>query len=516
MKKRIVSFILTLNIMISVASTTYDENKKIYHISGLDDYEPNTLIEFLDLIYKVPADYSYNAYYPQTKEIDVSFESDDFIEHTNDLDYRDLVNVIRENSLKKYDQECGLFYDSNKAYSEEEKVTIEEIDRMITFTLQEAINLVFLSSTNDAREDICKLRNLTIKKESLPNDKLAFYISDNTIVLDYHKIISGIEKNSMFYTDKKEKNQALADILIAVFHHEINHARQNICEHRINSRGDVTNISLEKISFYIEASAESARYQLDKNATYDRIVTGPFFYDRERKFENLLFLLVVFKENKIIDSYYNAIFDSDYRSFLNFFEIDDIEKLKTFKNIICSIDTLCERTELYEKRFSISKEDIVKEVGCTYLIDIFKIALKDLMTAIEKENISYDDSIMLYLFIKNYITDREFTVYSDAFKNEKTYDRKYVDSILILEKIFEEYLIKKFDTSTIDFTSSENIIRLSEFENYALGVNTSGSEFAYLLNKYPIIKNIITTRRCISSNSSLFDSYTKTLDLHKF
>ena len=138
------------------------------------------------------------------------------------------------------------------------------------------------------------------------------------------------------------------------------------------------------------------------------------------------------------------------------------------------------------------------------------------MTAIEKDDISYEDSIMLYLFIKNYITDREFTVYSDAFKNEKTYDRKYVDSILILEKIFEEYLIKKFDTSTIDFTSSKNIIRLSEFENYALGVNTSGSEFAYLLNKYPIIKNIITTRRCISSNSSLFDSYTKTLGLHKF
>ena len=138
------------------------------------------------------------------------------------------------------------------------------------------------------------------------------------------------------------------------------------------------------------------------------------------------------------------------------------------------------------------------------------------MTAIEKENISYEDSIMLYLFIKNYITDREFTIYLDTTKNEKIYDRKYVDYILILEKIFEEYLIKKFNTSIIDFTNSENIIRLSEFENYALGVNTGDSEFAYLLNRYPIIKNIITTRRCISSNSSLFDSYTKTLDLHKF
>lgn len=74
---------------------------------------------------------------------------------------------------------------------------------------------------------------------------------------------------------------------------------------------------------------------------------------------------MLFKENKTLDEYYNAVFNSDIHSLLDYFDIQTKEDAKTFFNIAYSVDAHLKENDLYfylaEQFGNIYTEQEIKE-----------------------------------------------------------------------------------------------------------------------------------------------------------
>ena len=546
MKKRIIALVLALNMIINLSGCASKSKKNDNDKAPLEyedtihdqDEEKTEYIDYAsNIINGVKTHYGFDDYYPTDDTINSykALADSTVMCSLDDTNYIQLLNIIEENTIRKYGKNNGIFIIPGQFYSDEELAKLSQINQNTKIAIKNAIKNIFENASNNIQEDISTLKNISIINSDLQeldetnnhtNLVLGLWEKEKlTITIDYNAIVSDLIAVNY---DRKEKGRNeidLVEYLTRTIEHEINHTRQYAYDKRLENNQKYENINLmEGPSFFSESSAEAELYIFKDFKDLLNEESFDYTYYDERSFETLLFLLAVFQNNSI-EGYYNAIFDSDLKAFWDYFKLENSEELQRFYSILYSIDTLCGRTDLSEKicdgKNQTSIGNLKENVGTSYLIDLFKFNIIDLISATEKDNLSLEDSLMLYLYSKSYITDSSYAIVfheNEYGKIEKEYNDYYISAIQTIENAFIEYISVKYKLTTLEIKemieSFDLNIRLSSFIDYTLGNNYYCSEndknsFDNLLKKYPIIKHMLWTNPCYYYNVISFNDYIK-------
>lgn len=349
--------------------------------------------------------------------------------------------------------ENNMFFCPSTA-SEEEKEEAALCQR----ALLQALHICFDNASNDVYEDFCKLSTIHIQR-GYPENVASYYYEKNLIIV-YTEYI----KLSCDSVNKKDYQECLANILA----HEINHARQFSCRH--SGRIDY---SLKNYGFTagIESSAESQLYNLGPIRADDKTL----HYPSTRKLENQLLLIPSCAKGKQIDDYYNAYFNSDLKSMYKFFGLETKSDYRTFYDILYSIESLDGQTD-YSKNES--KYNIVLSMGVTYKISIFNMATSNLLKTINENNLSLEDSMMLYSLIKGEI----FFCNSSKYELTPEYIDALNNGLAIHEENFKSSILDIYHISSDDFDEAFEFAINSRY----LNINEDA-----LLDDFPILRKII-------------------------
>lgn len=449
------------------------------------------------------------------------------------ISYPDIYLAIKYNTIKNYGEDNGIFYPSQGNYSESEKERFNNFE----IAIEEALKHIFKDCKNNYQEDLCSIKSISIVNDSLSStaesdiNTLGLFDKDsNTIYINYEKIVETYKAINSYRIEQEKDEISFTKYLTDIIEHELNHVRQYPCSHRIKNgdKGEETGFyDNNHTSFIIESSAESGIYNY--NNSHEKLENSYYTYTLYRESEALLMLLAAFKENRDLYSYYEAIYDSDAKKFWDYFELDNDEKLKNFYKIFYAFNTIHGRTELskkaYENKNKAARKELEELVGDSYLIDMMKFIVKDLITATERDNLSIDDSLFLYMISKSYISDEAKTIIKDedgSYHNE--YSEDFIKSYKEIEDYYKEYLIYKFDISQDElndkFISNKIKNDLYDFENYVKKDYSNISSSMYersssLKEKYPVLTSILNTKLLLIYNTNDFDEYLNSIDSDK-
>ncbi len=507
-KKRVFSILISLSIMINLM-TPYNKDKKNDNeceiASEVVLEEDKVLASSFNYNINEVRDYFKNQEYLSTDNIDkdkiqqiYNYEKKDcpFIFNGN---VSSLINKIKQNSLtyaQSNPQYNYLFSDSmmqvfpsddyteslQKIYEQYKDELLKdgkydyELQGQLIFNiaLEYIIYNLVLNSTNDLNEDLCKIQNLAIvegscnkEDEVVPTFTLGIYNSDtNVIVIDYeYNKIATFLSNFSLKPASFELFKAMTDKVIATLSHELNHARQEMCEHRkieqdhtlFNYIVRVNDKSYLYKPIYFETSAESDlyNYEILVQNEDDNHFNHSYVYERED--ESLLFLLTIFN-NKPIDDYYDAIFDLDIKKFYDFFDCHNITDYEEIYRILQTFNNIYRENREIEKY---NNQDYLH-----FKLEIFTKTLDNFIKYIElNPNFTYEEQIFLYGIIREVIIDNAYmnnleklqrenvsiaSLDEDFWDNFKLYeyDNNFMEEIDKLNQKFIEYLSYKHNKST--------------------------------------------------------------------
>lgn len=445
--------------------------------------------EFIDEILNVNVNYNYPEYY------------------FDDSDYQELLKEAA--SLKECENSANYnWHDIYIAILTNSNIyeSRDEIDKDIKSALSDALDNLFYDN-NNVGDDFCKLKDITIKIESLedPNKTtVGRYINDeNVILIDYYKIKTSYEELEEKY------DLTFKDYLTQVLQHELNHARQYICTCREN-QGQINNMirydyndNKNTFGSIIEASAESQIYNRNVNElkSTESDTVNYTYYD-ERKSQSMLLLMGLFKENFSIDKYYQAIFDSDLPALFDLFELKTEDDFINFYNIMYAMDSLNGRTllskDIYDAGY-ITVGDQKEQVGNDYKVAIFKSVSIDLIEKISEEELSLEESLELYFYIKANVLNDEYHLEKINDEYLYLYNNNLIDGIGTIDDIFYKFIYQYYNVNKEDVDNIGNDNNIEDVVGYLCGyfngVTTYYNDQVYektksLIRKYPLITEI--------------------------
>ena len=432
---------------------------------------PSDYSQYISMVSSVINTYNYEEFYLDNQDVNDIINAANSIDQctfNEEIDIPNLCDLIITNSINAGNSPFLSDY-SNCSL---EDMYIDELFRKCLF---DSVN-ISLSTSNDIQEDYCLFKSLTFEKGDLKFiHALGLYEPQyNKITIDLNMIKENMSTDSL--------EQDLFKCLL----HELSHVKQFKCNCRTNQLNH--SIYSHTGNTILESSAESSL------TNYYHVIEGSLYPDL-RKYENTLFLMAAFKENKNIDQYYNAIFNSDLNSLFNFFGLDSEEKIKNFYNILYSLDTLGEYTELADNiKNEYGQLEITNKVGNAYKIDIFKIAVTDLIEATQRDHLSLKECLYLYRFVK-----------TELYNLNKYYnDETFSNSLYEIEKIFYSFICDYYGVPNPIISFNDFILNLKqekENENKR-GILANYNEFNEeeynnLLQKYPILANINATNNLL-------------------
>lgn len=252
-----------------------------------------------------------------------------------------------------------------------------------------------------------------------------------------------------------------------------------------------------KIDFLTESSAESEIYNSNK-AYYD----NSYYYSGEFSLENeAILLLPILMENKNIDEYYNAIFDSDINSFCNFFNAKTPDEIKDLYRIIYCLDSIVFRSDFEDKYFNddtYTRGDLKNAIGYDYEIQIFKTTLQNLINYTENNNdFTLKENLILLYMIRDKIVYVAHQTEERIDNNGDTYyvhmfSRDFSNSIKYLNDKYIEYLCFKYNVTMgyIDSISFEIDKAIRDIQCYSYREFYECDNFEYtenFCNKFPLV-----------------------------
>ncbi len=426
----------------------------------------------------------------------------------------DLMNIIENNSTKyvKQHPEYKNYFD---LYDESTSFD----DKMIfMYAFSSTINSFFEHSSNDINEDIHRMQTLKIvvdNSENKDEDNIlgSYDELENLIIININNNISLVSKDQEDYVSDIEK------ILKKTLEHELNHTRQKKCE-CFNMSNDNLNLdNPDYVSFLVESSAESAIYNLDEYSETDNLY---YTYIEERKAESLLFLMNI-TEDKDINEYYNAIFDSDMTAFCHFFNANNDQQIKDLYKIIYIMDAKFGRNDFIDKYYNknipeeLTYNDIKKLVGFPERTEIFRISLLNLLNYSENNNsFSLKDHLIIFSIIKNVII-LDINIFDDNESDNmiypgesKKYDSLFSNEIITLENKYREYLCYKYNISNQEIDDMTIGIQsyLLDVGNFISNdfdqCNSNIIEIKQLFERFPLLKPILFSDRYNSYDYDIF------------
>lgn len=422
-----------------------------------------------------------------------------------------LISRIQENS--------AIYLENNSKYSSafcEDKVSTENKDFEVA--LFNVLTDFWENATNDKNEDVCHMESLKIVfnytesiKENqeenkivvpvfkyLPNENrfvtYAYYVpTSNLIVLNIDSI-----------KEYKGESVLLWEEIAYVLRHEVNHLRQYTCD----CRGSIsTSICLEQgySSFFHEASAESEIYNIWQSPMIKehKDDTNLHTYRYERKYEAMLLLLALGREDVSINDYYDSIFDSDFERFLKFLGAQTEEEKREMFDILNSMDATLFASDAsfqyYASVASLSYNDAKMAVGFDYKIAIFRRVLTQLITYTKAHpDFSIQSHVYLYSLIKQILVQDAFYYNDDM---TVTHDEEFLKQMEEIEQYYFAFL-KEFYKQDVELIWDEirnpMYTRLEEMETYrSMCSSSSEIDLLYvecvpdLYERFPILTSIV-------------------------
>jgi len=487
LRNKILSAILSISIMCSFSGCAkLNENGKnqkneiewiiedVLDEALEDSFENEKITKYYKKLDKIKLEYNYPNYYYKEEDMNVKLLTK-YSQKECDGGPVGTVTVLYNQIVRNSE---GLKNSPfNWKYEKDEKKYICETFEKALF---KALEKVYFNDS-DSVEDYCKLKNIKIIEGDLKEYNAAGLFSDklDQITIDYDGILENIDRKSGLTSFEKELEEVL--------HHELNHARQHMCNCRKENGQKNSTIFCEALRNIAEASAESQKYTeaLQKHELYSS--TERYVYAGERISQSYLMLYGAFKKEFTLEKYYDSIFNSDLDTFYDIYNLDTNKDLKEFYNIAYALNTIDLGTELSTVLCGggSTRESISKEVGNTYKISILKNVVKDLIERAYFKDITLDESLCLYNYVKAFsLGDSEL---SD----------KEILNINEIEKIFKDFICEYFKTNKTDV--EKGMERNTGSVNILLDYSYSDTSAKYyhseeildlvdrIVNKYPII-----------------------------
>lgn len=470
------------------------------------------IASYLDVITKIPVMYHYEEYYityEQVEELIEESKKDLTCSYVYDKDLdtaiADLLIKIESNSL--------AFLENNPEYERALWISDEfpsellnsndihdHIKKNFSMILENALQNIFKTATNDIAEDLCMLENIAIvftNSEDLsilgsydPDQKVLFL---NINSLCHSSNLANVESTTDNTLVLNE--EVLKEIELTLMH-ELNHVRQQMCPCKISQNPEYSEMTYQNnVTFLMESSAESSLYNLDQDPYEITKSTFDYTYYEERQKESLIMLLGLMHDDVKIEDYYNAIYDSSLEEFYEYCGVKTEEEKYTLHKIWYAIDSLSLRNEFAweltgETSFTVGQ---LKElVGSSYRVDIFKLILQHMLNYTYENNIPLEENLAVFDIVKNliiadiYITQKEESTIEGY---THIYEEDVVKAIVELEQLYIEFLsdFYQIEIEEIRKIETENSY---VFDCYLLATGTTNGDTkaASLLEKYPILK----------------------------
>ena len=418
-----------------------------------------------------------------------------------DKDIDKLLKNIEENTMN-YLKEHPQYYNMLDLDNKENDL----YKTTFTKALKKAITNIYEKSSNDIDEDMCKINQLVIlagndsfitESSNFSSTVLGYY-QDNCIIINYQELITRID-NQVKINKKVDDN-----FLVLLLEHELNHARQTLCSHRINLKDK--DIKQTTSQFLKEASAESELYNLDKDEE-KRKNTYAYSYQEIRKYESLMLLLALGNDKVTLDDYYNAIFDSDKDRLYDFFKLDTKKEKLDFEKVTNTFDTALGYSQIpyeYYNRNSFSIKELTELTGQDHKIKVFNMALTNMVEYTkEHKDFSLEQNLLLLEIIHNTVLNTGYNDY-DTKTHKETYEEDFSKKLIDTNNKYIEFLsefynkdtkeIKKIMTSDSHNNKLWLMYTLSEDSNfYTENQEKEYKEVKALRDKFPVLEAIAYT-----------------------
>lgn len=532
-KKRAVAFTLATSILFGASGCTPREKSETPSPSEpileeqLPKHDKDLVLKYDDLIDEIHVEYKNEDCYLNANTIESINDNeanDNVCTYSYDnLDEAldELVLAIKSNSLNAKEMKDSYKYTLPSEVQKEKDIEID-MDSLLLQALKE----VFGTATNNINEDICTLMDCKIfLSNKVPEDKAADYSRNNNRITIYYKhlIAQADAYANIDYFNSSDKSFEelfafhLKDQFVSTLKHEINHARQNKCKHRNNNFETPSKYAGNNASTFCETTAESAIYNLEPNKMSEKS-NYQLSYSEERYDEALFLMMGV--TNESMDLYYNCYFDSDFSKLYEFLNIKSKEDMQALFNILYAIDSYNSRSPLTMSRDKNNTSyDYV--IGNDYLIDIYKLALKNMVNyTVNHPDFTFNDNANLFLILNNMITN-EASMTNYDYTDTPTYGDTFINSFDTLDTYYQNFLIDHYGVNYADIMDAFNNNYINEANLIAMNndnaTNKENIEKASnLLEEFPVLKSILYAHYVIpdayfdyNSNSSVEKGNTK-------
>ena len=415
-----------------------------------------------------------------------------------------LKEKIQNNSLQyvsNHREYILMFLDYSSDYQ------LREIQNACTNAFDTAIENFISHATNNLDEDICRMQTLSIvlgdTSKIKDNNQSRFDVGvipavndgeENVIILDYPSIIESCQNEE--YSD-------ITEAITLTLEHELNHSRQDSCLCRTNSFQQYQSIDYNSpfFFFFIESSAESELYNLERVDDSEKKTTYDYAYLLERESESLLWLFALFREDVTISDYYNAIYDADLEEFYHYFGLETEEDYLDFYHILYAIDSSYGRTSFlfdYYDKDVITGNESREAIGYAYRNDIFNKVLSNMVEYTENHrDFSFQENLALFYTVKLLVLD-------DAYESEQLdnggyqyfFDSEFSENFWNSNLKYMEFLSNHYELDMDVLIEEERTIYdsiVSSIDYFCDGYDISlyDDVSLSLIDKFPLLQPIL-------------------------
>ncbi len=438
--------------------------------------------------------------YPKSKDMDEFFEFSKSLEETfipyneNDL-YRTNAKIAeiittRATSCKNGEEDLETVLNCiventkgrNDDFFKEDKNRKLKIE-----ALREALESVFAYG-HITVEDICKIKSLKITEaETVPYIRTSttkYYIEDNTFCID----IASLNSLKIGYFSIYEKCETLEERLRLAYEIALNNARISLCDCR------PSNTSIREIFPNLTKQTAVTEIYNRRNNAYDHIGNLHQYPEEEA----LILLTQAFNEEACIDDYYDAILSNDFKKLFSFFELDVTDEHTVHAQIerggLSDLGTIYDYKRIFRilESFELASQNTKSEVGYSYIVDIYRLALDGLSVQLGiYKDLNLDEALYLYDFIRAMIAEYIEEIIIDDQGIDHTFPLELKDTFEQIDDAFYEYLSSLYKKN-IDYIKKrkENM----SFECLKTGDNKF-INFKKLTERFPLL-NIIVRDSC--------------------
>lgn len=438
-------------------------------------------------------DFPLRDYYPDWNAIQKMIDStleDTTCEKDIPIDAEFIFNTLKKNSYDKFlkmqdVRSAFIIPDAYPKFLSTLYVGSETVQVVFERALNKAIDIFMASATNDVKEDLHRMLNLSFflgnSSSTLTFDSALYDMDSNIVIINTDILTYGYEGDT------------IEDSFVRVILRAFNYARELPCSCKekvaLETGKDIAYFGLEVGSTSASTGGVVATSAVDSYiSNVEGLDAKPGSLNSD---EAILFLLGMFSGYSIHD-YYNAVFDNDLVKFHSFFSLETKEDITTFYHILYSMDTLVGKTSLIDTLNYNGVPYSYLLIDGAYKLDFYRLSLERLMEYTTNSDLDLLDNLAILYILRNAATIDMDLYYITNYASF----REYFSQIDVITENFENFLSSYYGVSLDDIKNKEGSRAFQSFLQ-ALRGDASINLVLYshkaqkLIDKIPVLGHVL-------------------------